>query len=257
MSLGGAERDESDLLDRSFAILELIEVGTIGGIRMQNYDPNQYPAPNQEQKPPRTKKGRWKDITIAILAVALIGSLMSNDGSADPRSSGAVSEESSKSTMIAQENAKPTASTAKTTPTTAPTATPKPTSTPKPTATPVPTVTPTPTLSVSEKAEFYSKGIYKDYARDPDDYFLDLVQIKGKVLQVISGSDHNAYRIAQNDNYDEVWYVEYTPAAGESRILEDDMVTIYGIYYGIMEYETVLGSTMAIPAILAENIILD
>ena len=36
----------------------------------------------------------------------------------------------------------------------------------------------------------------------------------------------------------------------ENKILEEDIIDMYGIYYGIETYETVLGSTVSIPAMV-------
>ena len=141
--------------------------------------------------------------------------------------------------------------------TAAPTATPTPTPTPTPIPTPTPTPTPVPTMSPEEKASTYPKGDYDEYARNPDTYVAYPVQIKGKVIQVVEGSEFNNYRVITNDDYDQVWFIQYTPAAGESRVLEDDTVTIYGMYYGIYTYESALGASISCPGILAENMIVN
>ncbi len=118
-----------------------------------------------------------------------------------------------------------------------------------------PTPTPEPTLSIDEKASTYPEGDYEDYARNPDTYTFQNVQITGEVIQVVEG-DVIIYRIITDDSYDQVWYIEYEPVPGESRILEEDTVTVYGIYYGIYSYESVMGGTISVPAIIAENVVL-
>jgi len=46
-------------------------------------------------------------------------------------------------------------------------------------------------------------------------------------------------------------YVEYTRGENESRILEDDIVNVYGIYAGTVSYESIFGATITIPGVLA------
>ena len=120
----------------------------------------------------------------------------------------------------------------------------------------MPTPTPEPTLSIDEKAATYPEGEYEDYARNPDTYAFQNVQITGEVIQVVEGDDVIVYRIVTDDAYDQIWYIEYVPVPGESRILEEDTVTVYGIYYGIYSYESVMGGTISVPAIYAENVVL-
>lgn len=98
----------------------------------------------------------------------------------------------------------------------------------------------------------YTVADYQAFARRPDDYEGDLIQITGKVLQVMEDSSGvMSYRVAQNSNYDQVWYVAMLLEPGADRILEDDQVTFYGEYYGLMSYQTVMGATLTIPSMLA------
>ena len=43
----------------------------------------------------------------------------------------------------------------------------------------------------------------------------------------------------------------------EIRILEDDIVTVYGTAAGLYKYQTVMGSTLTIPEILFSNIVIN
>lgn len=96
---------------------------------------------------------------------------------------------------------------------------------------------------------------YESAMRNEDDWLIQQVQISGKVLQVISNDDTIAYRIGTLDSgYDGVFYVEIPKSDLENRILEDDWVTVYGVYYGVGEYTTVLNVTKEIPEILARKI---
>lgn len=124
----------------------------------------------------------------------------------------------------------------------------------KPAATPVPT--PVPTLSIEEKKNSYPVGDYEEYARNPDKYAGQTIQIIGKVMQVVEGDQETDLMIYTDDYANELWFFAYQPADGESRILEDDAVTVYGLYYGIYSYKTVQGDDNSIPAITGENVVL-
>jgi len=97
---------------------------------------------------------------------------------------------------------------------------------------------------------------YKELARYPEKYKGQPIKIKGKVSQVISkfgGSDLRMFT-GQSKYSDDLWfeddiYVDYK--APNERILEDDIITVYGYADGIQEYTTVLGAQRAIPKIKA------
>ena len=149
----------------------------------------------------------------------------------------------------------------------APTSTPKPTSTPTPTPTPIPTPTPMPTptptpiptLTPKQKDDTYIAATYKEYARNPDSYTGNLVKISGKVIQVLeeaeTGGTFLTLRVVQDSDYDQVWMIGFLLPTGASRILEDDSVKIYGSFAGVTSYETVMGNTVTVPLIYADDII--
>lgn len=105
---------------------------------------------------------------------------------------------------------------------------------------------------------------YKAVSRNPDQYKGDPVYIKGKVVQVSESSmlfsDDTRLILRVNTKEGEygIWedtvYITYTLKAGESRILEDDNVTIYGTCKGIETYTAVLGNSISIPSISAVSI---
>lgn len=100
---------------------------------------------------------------------------------------------------------------------------------------------------------------YKDIARNPDKYFGKRAKFKGEVVQVIEGYYDTTLRVDVTKGkygiYTDTMYVVYTPkSSSESRILEDDIITIYGELSGIETYETIMGSRVSIPRIDAEYI---
>ena len=112
-------------------------------------------------------------------------------------------------------------------------------------------------LGISLDTSEYSEYSYDTLARYPDEYTGRKVQITGEVLQVIESDDVSGYRIAtERTRYgysaDEVFMVlGSTPSV---RILEDDIVTVYGTSSGLYTYETVMGGTLSIPSILFDTI---
>lgn len=146
-------------------------------------------------------------------------------------------------------------------PTSTPIPTPTPTPTPMPTPTPTPEPTPTPKPKMSEE-EYKASCIvgydYKTLARDPDTYIGTHAMFRGKVIQVMESSyGITTLRVNVTQGkytWENTIYVTYIPGPGEKRILEDDIVVMYGEMQDLKTYETVLGSTVTIPWLSAEYI---
>lgn len=104
------------------------------------------------------------------------------------------------------------------------------------------------------EAEKYETGItYQDMARDKDGLVGEYVKFSGKIIQVMQGDGFNQYRMAVNDNYDQVIFIEISDDQLESNILEDDFITIKGISFGNIEYETVLGAKQTVPGVIVDS----
>lgn len=97
---------------------------------------------------------------------------------------------------------------------------------------------------------------YDTIARDPDQYKGTKAKYTGKVIQVLEGDSYNHYRVNVTRGsygiYKDTIMVYYAPSSSESRILEDDIVTIYGENSGTISYETIMGATVTIPAVVAK-----
>lgn len=95
----------------------------------------------------------------------------------------------------------------------------------------------------------YNTGItYDNLARNPEKYEGEKITFSGTVLQVMEDDGFSHYRIAVDDNYDTVLYVEVDHELLDSRILEDDYITIYGESIGTVSYESTNSGTITIPA---------
>ena len=109
----------------------------------------------------------------------------------------------------------------------------------------------------AEEAKGYETGItYDQLARTPDEFKSKKVKFTGKVLQVMEGSiaSDPAIRLAVNKDYDTVIYGKYPSQIISSRILEDDVITIYGTSYGLQSYQSTLGGTITIPYVYIDKI---
>ena len=117
------------------------------------------------------------------------------------------------------------------------------------------------TLSPEEiEAQYKSSCTAYDYstiARDPDAYKNTYGKYKGEIIQVLEDGNDLQLRVnitKESYGYSDTIYVVYTLKDGESRLLEDDIVTIYGMNAGTVSYESIFGATVTIPCVYAEYI---
>ena len=95
---------------------------------------------------------------------------------------------------------------------------------------------------------------YKEIARNPEKYKGKQMKFEGEVIQVIEGYfDTVNFRINVTKNEYDFWedtvYGSYTYSDGESKILEDDIVKIYGECEGTTSYTSIFGQKITIPKI--------
>jgi len=106
-----------------------------------------------------------------------------------------------------------------------------------------------------EAKKGYETGItYDQLARTPDDYIGKKVKFHGKVIQVMEGDGTTQIRFAVNEDYDTIIYGEFDSSIVDSRILEDDVITIMGISSGLLTYESTMGASISIPGIMIDKI---
>ncbi|HJG85226.1 MAG TPA: transcriptional regulator, partial [Weissella thailandensis] len=102
----------------------------------------------------------------------------------------------------------------------------------------------------------YQTGVtYDQLARTPDDYKNKKVALSGEVIQVIEDDGVTEMRLAVNGDYDNVVLADITDSKrGDSHILENDNVTIYGYSAGTTSYESTMGSDITVPYVLLEKV---
>ena len=107
----------------------------------------------------------------------------------------------------------------------------------------------------AEAAKGYETGItYNQLARTPNDYIGKKVKFKGKVIQVLEGTTETQIRLAVNGDYDSVLYCAVPKSKTENtRILENDRITVMGISMGLLSYKSTMGGTITIPSISVDD----
>ena len=105
---------------------------------------------------------------------------------------------------------------------------------------------------------------YEQLARNPDKVKGKNVKVTGEVIQVVNNNTSTELRVNITKNeaysvtsYSDTIYVVYTPKAGEDKILEDDIITIYGISEGDTSYTSSLNIKITLPKINAKYIEID
>ena len=100
---------------------------------------------------------------------------------------------------------------------------------------------------------------YKTIARQPELYEGKNIKVTGEVWQVVEEGDDALYQINIDKteygyDYNSSVQIIYKDAKNNFRVLEDDIITVYGEYKGIVSYTTVLGAKQSIPQISAKYV---
>lgn len=115
---------------------------------------------------------------------------------------------------------------------------------------------PASTMSKSEYISQCRTISYDTLARNPDSYKGEYFTFTGEVIQVLQQGNKVNLRVNVTPEtlfdttyYSDTIYVVATLPDDGSRILEQDIITLYGVCDGLYTYTTVLGSSMSIPKI--------
>ena len=84
--------------------------------------------------------------------------------------------------------------------------------------------------------------------------YWDFFMASGKYMRTPPIRKGVLLRIAINSDYNKILYCEYKKNIVNSRILEDDIITVYGTSYGIYTYEATSGASISIPAVIIDKI---
>lgn len=114
--------------------------------------------------------------------------------------------------------------------------------------------------AVKAEAEYKSKCNTVDYetiARDADGLKGQYFKFTGEVMQVykdpetVSTVTYLVLVTKYEYGYTDIVYVMYNPPDDKPRILEDDIITFWGVSYGLGEYPTLLTGSNTVPKINA------
>ncbi|MDT2397384.1 hypothetical protein P7D77_05325 [Enterococcus avium] len=96
----------------------------------------------------------------------------------------------------------------------------------------------------------YNTGVtYDNLARNPEDTEGQKVTLSGEIAQVIEDEDFSQYRLAIDGDYDKMVLIQIPEELLTSRVLENDLITVYGESLGTIDYESTMGGQITIPAV--------
>ena len=100
---------------------------------------------------------------------------------------------------------------------------------------------------------------YESLARTPATFQGQIVTFRGKVIQVTQSGANYVMRVNVNRGKYDTWtdtiYVNYQAASqAEPRILQGDIIQLWGEFVGIKSYTAVLGQTIQIPQVVARAV---
>lgn len=95
---------------------------------------------------------------------------------------------------------------------------------------------------------------YETILRNPDQYKNKYCVVSGKVSQTVDGLFGLYTTIYIKDANGNRWGCNYNYSEGESRVLEGDSITVYGMLDGTANTETVLGKQVTMPFVSIEYI---
>jgi hypothetical protein len=97
---------------------------------------------------------------------------------------------------------------------------------------------------------------YESLAREPSKYTGTTVTFTGKVIQVQESGRSVTLRVDVTKgpfgSWSDTIYVEYRRTSDtEPRILEGDIIRLYGDFKGLKSYKAIMGQTITIPRVVA------
>lgn len=96
---------------------------------------------------------------------------------------------------------------------------------------------------------------YDQIAREPNKYKGTYVKIKGNIVQIQDNGSSAALRVnITEEEYNDIVWVNYSYAANEKKLLQDDTINIWGISKGEISYTSILGAKITVPEVNAEYI---
>lgn len=101
---------------------------------------------------------------------------------------------------------------------------------------------------------------FEQMARNPENFKGTNVKVTGEVVQALYGTSGVDLRVnitkegTYTTYYTDTIYVVYYPESGEDKILEGDVITIYGTSQGDYTYTSTLGASINLPLVYGKYI---
>lgn len=101
---------------------------------------------------------------------------------------------------------------------------------------------------------------FEQMARNPENFKGTNIKVTGEVVQALYGTSGVDLRVnitkegKYTTYYTDTIYVVYYPKAGENKILEGDVITIYGTSQGDYTYISTLGASINLPLVYGKYV---
>ena len=116
------------------------------------------------------------------------------------------------------------------------------------------------TINIAEFKKQIQKLSYLELARNPEKLTGTKVSYTGKIVQTLENDNRVAIRVNVTKDEIGIWkdtiFVNYQRGAGADRLLENDVIQLWGTVKGLTTYDAVLGQKISIPEIDAVKIAL-
>lgn len=110
-------------------------------------------------------------------------------------------------------------------------------------------------MSVSDYKGQCVEVTYDQIAREPNKYKGTYVKLKGDIVQIQDNGSSAVLRVnITEDEYNDIVWVNYSYAANEKKLLQDDTINIWGLSKGETSYTSILGAKITVPEVDAEYI---
>lgn len=105
---------------------------------------------------------------------------------------------------------------------------------------------------ISQYKESCQRFSCEDLLRTPDAYKGTQISLQGEVFQLVADDDGIVELLLDTGEDNGLAFIRYTRNDGEARILEGDNITVYGTFYLLTDYTTIVGSTNIVPELHAQ-----
>ncbi len=111
-------------------------------------------------------------------------------------------------------------------------------------------------LSLADRSSYKTVSDYDDFERNPGRHNNEKIRFTGVIKQVVEGSTSTVYRIAQNNDNDQMFFVRYSRPDNVPRLLENDKVTVYATFSELRSYTSTANLQVTVPQCEAALVII-